>query len=85
MKRTKAIAVTVMIALAVITFAAAALVTTIPFRASASGAVTAADPDSDIVTYRGETYAAADFIRSVARSEASVQSAVVTQDDPIVG
>lgn len=85
MKRTKAIAVTVMIALAVITFAAAALVMTVPFRASASGTVTAADPDSDIVTYRGEAYAAAEFIRSVARSEASVQSASVTQDDPIVG
>lgn len=85
MKRTKAIAVTVMIALAVITFAAAALAMTVPFRASASGTVTAADPDSDIVTYRGETYAAAEFIRSVARSEASVQSASVTQDDPIVG
>ena len=85
MKRTKAIAVTVMIALAVITFAAAALVTVAPMRASATGVLTAADPDSDIVTYRGETYAAADFIRLVARSEASVQSAVVTQDDPIVG
>lgn len=85
MKRTKAIAVTVMIALAVITFAAAALVTVAPMRASATGVLTAADPDSDIVTYRGETYAAADFIRSVARSEASVQSASVTQDDPIVG
>lgn len=85
MKRTKAIAVTVMIALAVITFAAAALVTIVPLRSSAAGVVTSADPDSDIVTYRGETYAAADFIRLVARSEASVQSAVVTQDDPIVG
>ena len=77
--------VAVMIALAVITFAAAALVTIVPLRSSAAGVVTSADPDSDIVTYRGETYAAADFIRSVARSEASVQSASVTQDDPIVG
>ena len=85
MKRTKAIAVTVMIALAVITFAAAALVTIVPLRSSAAGVVTSADPDSDIVTYRGETYAAADFIQSVTRSETSMQSAVVTQDDPIVG
>ncbi len=77
--------VAVMIALAIITFAAAALVTIVPLRSSAAGVVTSTDPDSDIVTYCGEAYAAADFIRSVARSEASVQSASVTQDDPIVG